>query len=416
MRQSITAIALALALATSHAGAQEGANQNVKVGLIMPLTGNAASAGQQSKAAVELAAEIVNEPHPGLGGLPLAEGAGLPNLKGAKLQIVIADNQGNPSVGQNQALRLITQEQVVAVQGAYQSSVTLAATAVAERYGIPWVVGDSVAANITQRGFKWIFRVTPIATDFAKNYMQFLGDLGKLGHPAKAIGIVYENTDYGTSIAGSLRDAAKQAGLPVTVDVSYNANTTDVSSQVLQLKEKRPEAIIFVSYTADTILYMRTLKNLDYRPPMIIGDDSGFSDPAFITTVGSIAQGAVNRSAWDKGKPGSATDRINEMFKAKTGYEFDDTSARNMQAMFVLADAVNRAGSTRPDAIRQALARTDLKPEQLMMGYRGVKFDSTGQNELAATYLIQLQGASYVAVWPEQSATAKLMYPFKGWE
>ena len=141
-----------------------------------------------------------------------------------------------------------------------------------------------------------------------------------------------------------------------------------------------------------------------------------FSDPAFIANVGKIAQGVLDRSAWEKGKPGSTTAKINDMFKAKTGYDLDDTSARNMQALFVLADAINRAGSTRPEAIQQALQQTDLKPEQLMMGYRGVKFDSTGQNALAATYLIQLQGTSYVVVWPERSATAKLIYPFEGWQ
>jgi branched-chain amino acid transport system substrate-binding protein len=104
------------------------------------------------------------------------------------------------------------------------------------------------------------------------------------------------------------------------------------------------------------------------------------------------------------------------MFKAKTGYDLDDTSARNMQSFLVLADAINRAGSTRPEAIQQALRQTDLKPDQLMMGYRGVKFDSTGQNQLASTYLMQLQGPHYVLVWPERSATATLIYPFKGWQ
>jgi branched-chain amino acid transport system substrate-binding protein len=94
----------------------------------------------------------------------------------------------------------------------------------------------------------------------------------------------------------------------------------------------------------------------------------------------------------------------------------DDTSARSMQAMFVLADAINRAGSTEPAKIQQALRDTDLKPEQLMMGFRGVKFDQTGQNVLAATYLIQLQGKSYVAVWPQQSATARLQWPMAGWK
>ena len=143
MRTLVTAAALVLTLASQVRG-----QESVKIGLIMPLTGNAASAGQQSKAAVELAAEIVNHAHPELAALPLAASAGLSNLKGAKLEIVTADSQGNPSVGQNQALRLITQEQVIAIEGAYQSSVTLASTAVAERYGIPWVIGDSVAANI----------------------------------------------------------------------------------------------------------------------------------------------------------------------------------------------------------------------------------------------------------------------------
>jgi branched-chain amino acid transport system substrate-binding protein len=398
---------LSLALA-APAGAQE----KIKIGALFPLSGNAASAGQQTKAAVELAVEIVNGLHPEVKGMP---GTGLPNLKGAKIELVIADHQGNPSTGQSQALRLIQQEKVAALIGAYHSSVAFAATQVAERYGVPWVVGDSVAANITNRGFKWIFRVTPVGSDFAKNYTEFLGDVKKAGQAVKTLGVVYENTDYGTSIADTLRKFIKESGFELIADIAYNANTTDVSSQVLQLKDKKPDAVIFVGYTADTILYFKTMKSLDYRPSIIIGDDAGFSDPAFIQNVGTIAQGALNRSSWDIGKPGSATSAINDIFKKKTGFDMDDTSGRNMQATFVLADAIDRAGSTKAEAIQAALQKTDLKPDRLMMGYRGVKFDDTGQNILAATYLIQLQGDKYVAVWPEQSATAKLLLPYKGW-
>ena len=412
LRGLITAATLMLAVTAGGARAQE----DVKIGLIMPLTGNSANAGQQAKSAVELAAEIINGRYPEFANLPLASSLGLPNLKGAKLKIITADNQGNPAIGQKQTARLITEEQVAALQGAYLSSVTLAGSAIAEQYGVPWMVGESVAVNITKRGFKWTFRVTPNASDYARSYMQFLSELKQTGHPINSIGIIYENTDYGTSVAASVRDAAREAHLPISADLPYSANTTDVTSQVLQLKDKKPDAVVFASYTSDIIRYMKALKNFDYRPPVIIGDDTGFSDPAFISNVGKIAQGVLDRSAWETGKPGSVTAKINDMFKARTGYELDDTSARNMQALFVLADAINRAGSTKPDAIQQALQETDLKPEQLMMGYRGVKFDSTGQNALAATYLIQLQGASYVVVWPETSATAKLIYPFKGWE
>ncbi len=128
-----------------------------------------------------------------------------------------------------------------------------------------------------------------------------------------------------------------------------------MSAQVLQLKEKQPDVVIFISYTSDSILYMKTMKNLDYMPPMVIGDDTGFSDPSFIPAVADIAQGVMNRSAWDIGKPGSTTYKINEMYKAKTGRDLDDTSGRNMQGFLVLADALNRAGSTEPEKIRDAL-------------------------------------------------------------
>jgi branched-chain amino acid transport system substrate-binding protein len=391
------------------------AAEDVKIGVIMPLSGNSASAGKADLAAIEVAAQIVNEGHPELKGLPIGTTPGLPKLGGAKLKLIAADHQGNPTEGQNQTLRMITQEHVVAMEGSYHSNVTFTATAVAERYGVPFVVGESVAANITSRGFKWVFRTTPIAGDFGNAYMEFLGDLKKAGHPAATLAIVHENTDYGTSVGEAVRDAAKAHGIDVVADIPYNANGADVSPQVLQLKEKDPDAIVFVSYTADAILYMKTMKSLGYKPKLVIADDAGFSDPAFIKAVGDISQGLVNRSAWDIGPKDSTTWRINEMYKAKTGQTLDDTSARGMQAMFVLADAINRAGSTEPQAIQKALQETDLKPEQLIMGYKGVKFDQTGQNTLASTYLIQLFGNDYVAVWPAKSAQHALEYPFKGW-
>jgi len=174
--------------------------------------------------------------------------------------------------------------------------------------------------------------------------------------------------------------------------------------------------VIFISYTADSILYVKTMKNLDYLPQMVLGDDSGFSDPSFVPAIADIGQGLMNRSAWDIGKPGTTTFKINEMYKAKTGRDLDDTSGRNMQAALAMADAINRAGSTDPAKLQAAFKATDLKPEQLMMGYRGVKYDETGQNILASTYLIQLKAKQYELVWPESAAQTKLEWPMKGWK
>jgi branched-chain amino acid transport system substrate-binding protein len=391
------------------------AAESVKIGVIYPLTGNAASAGQSAKDAVNLGVAIVNTAHPDLKALPLGATAGLPNLGGAKIELDEADHQGNPQVGQQQTLRLITQDHVVAMLGSYHSSVSLVATAVAERQGVPYLVADSVALNITGRGLKWTFRSGPIASDFAKAYAGFLTDMKSAGRKIDKIAIVNENTDYGTSVAASILEAAKAANINVAAQIPYNANSSDVSAQVIQLKTLQPDVVIFISYTADTILYFRTMKNLDYLPPIIIGDDAGFSDPTFIPNVGDLAQGAINRSAYDIGKPGSNSYIVDEMFRAKYGRDLDDTSARWMQGFLVLADAINRAGSTEPDKIQAALQATDLKPDQLMIGYNGVKFDPTGQNTLASTFLIQLQGKQYVSIRPTNLATDKLELPMKGW-
>jgi len=406
---ALAAGAIALSAGTASAA------DSVKIGVLMPLTGNAAAAGQASKAAIEVAADIVNNAHPELANVPLAATAGLPHLNGAKLELVFVDHQGNPSLAQQLATRLVTEDKVNALMGAYQSSCTFTATPVAERYGIPFMVGDSSALNITGRGFKYVFRSTPIATDYARTYMRFFADMKKEGKTINSIAILNENTDYGTSVGDAVEAEAKKNNVPVAIRIPYSASSTDVSAQVLQLKDKKPDVAIFISYTADSILYIKTLKNFDYKPPMVLGDDSGFSDPSFVPAIADIGQGLMNRSAWDIGKPGSTTYKINEMYKAKTGRDLDDTSGRNMQGFLALADAIDRAGSTDPDKIRDALSKTDLKPEQLMMGYQGIKYDDTGQNILASTYLIQLHGKKYELVWPENAAASQLQWPMGGW-
>ena len=407
----LSAAAMTLAVAASAAAE----DKVVKIGAIFPLSGNAASAGIHAKAAIEVALDIINNAHPELSALPLAKNAGLAGLGGAKVEVVFADNQGSPATGQNQALRLITEEKVVALVGAYQSGITLTASAIAERYGIPFLTPESVAANLTERGFKWFFRTTPIATDFVKVYNDFLADMKVAGAKTDSVALVHDNTEYGTSVTNTLSTGFKEKGLTV-LDVGYATNATDVQSQVLLLKEKNPDVVLMISYTSDAILFAKTMQAQDYKPPMLLADDAGYSDPSFLKAVGKISQGAFNRSSWSVGPPGSPTAIIADMYKKKSGDDMDDTAGRDMQGFLVLVDAIDRAGSTDAAKIQAALKATDLKPEQLMMGYRGVKFDDKGQNSLASAVIIQLQdGENYVAVWPKASAEKPPVMPYKAW-
>jgi branched-chain amino acid transport system substrate-binding protein len=406
--------ALAIAVVGSSAATAR-ADDTVTIGAIYRLTGGAAG-GNEARMAVEVAEDIVNQPHKGLESLPLGAGQGLPNLNGAKIAVSFADDLGNVSVAQSQALRLIGQERVAALIGAGGSPATLAATMVAERRGIPFLVPDAEAPNITGRGFKWVFRTTPLGGDFAKTYAQFLAELKQGGAKTDTVAVVAENTAYGTAETAALRDALNEAGFSQLVEIGYPADATDLSPQIAQLRDKHPDVAIFISGTADASVAMKTMKTLDYKPPLLIGDDSGFSDPAFLASVGNLAQGVIDRSVWAAGKPGGATAIVNDLYRAKSGRDLDDAGARVLQGFLVLADAINRAGSTDPAAIRQALQQTALEPKQLIVGYNGVKFDETGQNTLASTYLAQLQGKAYIPVWPGESADGKLVLPYKGWE
>jgi branched-chain amino acid transport system substrate-binding protein len=409
-RKTIAAILLAFGLASGAA-----AQQTVKIGAIYPLSGNAASAGNFSKAAIELAVDLINNGSPDLKELPLAEGKGLPGLGGAKLEVIFADNQGTPAAGQNQALRLITEEKVHALIGAYQSGITVTASAMAERHGIPFITPESVAANLTERGFKWFFRTTPVAGDFARAYATFLKEQNAAGQKTGSIAIVNENTEYGNSVASVIRDLFGKEGHNVTQVIPYSANTTDVQPQVLQLKEKNPDVVIFISYTSDAILYAKTMKDLNWKPSIMIADNAGFNDPSFVKTSGALVEGLVNRSSFAPGKAGSISAVVNELYKKKNNVDLDDASGRAMQGLFVMAEAINRAGSTEPGKIQAALRATDLKANQVVAAFNGVKFDEKGQNVLASSVVTQMQGGQYVPVWPKDRATGELKLPYKGW-
>src|ERR1700738_840125 len=187
-----------LAIVTGAASAK--AQQEVKIGVLDPLSGPTAQVGIDAVAAVKTAVEIVNEG----ADLPLtlAKNKGLPGLGGAKVSIVVVDHQGKPEVGQSETERLITQEKVHAVFGAYFSSVTAAASQAAERAGIPFVNADSSQPALTQRGLKYFFRTSPTDETFTKMMFDFLKDFAaKSGQKFQTASIFHEDTAFGTDSA-----------------------------------------------------------------------------------------------------------------------------------------------------------------------------------------------------------------------
>jgi branched-chain amino acid transport system substrate-binding protein len=408
----------ALACALLFAGATSAqAQQEVKIGVLYALSGPTAQIGTDAVAAVKTAAQIVNEgadlP------LPLAKGKGLPGLGGAKVTIVVVDHQGKPEVGLSETERLITQEKVHAVFGAYFSSVTAAASQAAERAGIPFVNAESSQPALTQRGLKYFFRTSPTDETFSELMFDFMKDLGdKTGQKFQSVAIFQEDTAFGTDSAKVQERLAKERGIKVLEKIVYKAQTTSLTSEVQRLKAANADVLLPSSYTSDAFLLLRTAKELDYNPKLIVAQNAGFTDPTFISTMGKDAEGSITRSPYNSDLEGRIPllSKINAIFKKHSGgRDLSDVPARVFTGFMTLLDALNRAGSTEPEKLRAALAATDIPADQLIVPYKGVKFDATGQNVLVRPILMQVQKGRYCTIYPFELAACEVLFPTPTW-
>lgn len=395
------------------------AQQEIKIGVLYPLTGPGAAVGAELRNALELAADVINNGAPGISELPFSAGKGLPNLKGAKIKLVFADHQANPQTGATEAERLITQEKVIALVGAYNSAVTATASQVAERAGIPFLNPESSSASLTQRNFKWFFRTTPHDDLFVHNAFDFLKELeARKGIKPGAIASLNENGLWGTETSKLQAKLAPEFKFNLVKQVSYPAKTTQLTSEVQTLKAANPNLVLQSSYTADAILSIKTYKELGFSPDMILANNAGFTDTDFIKTLGRDAEYIITREVWalDLASRNPLIKQVNDLFNARYKINFTGNSSRTFTGLMVMADAINRAASTDPEAIRKALAATDIPSNKLIMPWKGVKFDATGQNTLGQGILVQVVDGKYNTIWPFNMAARDVIWPMPNWD
>ncbi len=383
------------------------AQQEIRIGVVYPLTGPGASTGAELKNALELAADVINNGAKGIPNLPFSAGGGLPNLKGAKIKLVFGDHQGNPQVGASEAERLITQEKVVAVVGSYNSNVTQTASQVAQRYGIPFLNPESSSASLTQRGFKWFFRTTPHDDLFVHNFYEFFKDLeAKKGIKVKQLALFNENTQWGNETTKLETKLSQERGFNIVKAVSYPQKSTQLTSEVQLIKSGNPQVVMQSSYLGDAIMSMKTYKELGFSPDMILANNSGFTDTEFIKTLGKDAEYVITREVWslDLAKTNPLIKQVNDLMQARYKVNFTGNSSRTFTGLLTLADAINRAGSTEPEAIRKALTETNIDGKKTIMPWKGIKFDEMRQNQNATPVIQQFVNGTYRTVYPADVA------------
>ncbi len=417
MRKVLTVLAvfaMALALGVVPALAQQ---KVIKIGALYPLTGNLAATGMDCKRGADLAVEIINGKFDL--NLPMAKDEGIPNLGGAKIEIVYADTKGDPKNGLAEAERLITQEKVVALIGAYQSAVTKTASQASERLKVPFVCSDSSSPTLTERDFKYFFRVSPHDGTMARNQFEFLKDLEtQKGQKVKSVALIYENTEFGANVAKMQQQYAKEFGFDVVADIAYPANASDVTSEVGKLMSAKPDVIMHAAYITDAILFTKTFKEMNVMPKGFL-NMAGYIESDYLPTVKADGNFFYVRStfALDLAKKKPMVGQVADLYQKKYNIPMGENTARSFTAPFVLADAINRAKSTDPEALVKALEATNIPGDQIINPWKGVQFDpKSHQNVHASAMLVQIQDQNYYTVWPFDAASRDLVWPFPAWK
>lgn len=385
--------------------------QDIRVGAVYPFTGSLGALGNAAYAGAEVAVDIVNES----GG-----------VNGRKIVMVKADAP-TPAEATNETQRLLTQANVKIIIGSYSSSISLAASAVAERNQALWMEMGSMADTITGRNFRRTFRTSAttgqVAEDGVRFIVEAIAPALKVAPTALKVAIMHEESAFGTAVMDSAVKELARIGITPVVREPYNARLTDLSSLVLKLKSLNPDVIFATTYINDAILFMRQSKELGLRPKAFIGSGGTTSVSDFYKAIGNDALGIididgvgtdVNPNLLSPALRQEREDFI-KRYQAKTG-NFPPSTAVNayVSMMTLLRKALPKAGDD-PEKIREQLLALDEPIGSTINGW-GVKYGPNGQNTRALIGARQWQGAEPALVWPSNAATASLTrVPLPGW-
>jgi branched-chain amino acid transport system substrate-binding protein len=409
MKKSIVVIlGLMLLLGVAPVGT---AAEDIEVALLYPMTGPIAEAGARMKDVYEVAAEIINGSYD-IPGVPYAKTQGIPDKGGAKIVLKFYNTQGSPEVGKAEAERILQEKKAKLMIGAYQSGVTKPTSFVAERNKFPYLCAVSSSAELTERGLKYFFRLAPTDYHDSVLFFKFLDDMHQAGKPVKRIAMVYEKTEFGVHAKDEVkaRIAESKGAYEIVADVPYEFKSTDVNAEVLRIKASKPDVIIHASLFSEMTLFAKTYKSLGVPHGANLSFCGGFQNPQFASSLGNTVEGYMGSCTFAEDflekKPQLKI--INDMYKAKSGMNLDGLTMEAFTTLIVAADAFNRAKDLSPDAVRDALATTELEIETLPG--RGVKFDENGQNIWIESTMSQILKGDYKVVWPQEWSTTSVVW------
>jgi len=370
------------------------ADAPLKVGVLLPRSGVQAGIGQDCWRGVEIAPSLL-------------KGLGLPPL-----QIMGADTETKVEVARSRAEKLIANGAQLLI-GAFDSGQSTAIAQVAEQKGIPYVINIAAAPQITEQGYKFVFRNFPTAamilTDAFKNQLEVFNQVGAA--PKSAV-FMHVNDTFGSAMSGGIKKVMPHFKMPYKIaeEIAYDPAARDLSVEVAKAKASGADALLLVSRLNDAILITRELVKQRWSPMAILSMGPGWYEDQYLKTLGKLADGPLSFVPWyDPNKPLSK--KLEEALAKKyPGVNLNTNHVYTFEALLVAADAYKRAGSTDPKALADAIRKTHIT-DNVSPG-PGIMFNAKGQNDKLQDSAIQNRGGKLVTVAPKAASNAKVVWPY----
>lgn len=370
------------------------AQSPVKIGVILPTSGVLAVPGQASRRGVELGAKLIGA-------------AG-----GPAMEFLYVDTESKAENGRIAAERLI-QEGCSMLIGAWDSGTTISAAQVAEQAGVPLLVNIASAPQITEQGFTQVFRNFTPGTTLVFNAVQRIKELSDLtGIAPKTAVLMHVNDTFGQAVAGGVNALwdRLEVGIEIVDQISYDLRARDLSVEVAKAKSAGADLLMPVTRVNDAILIVREMVKQDFNPMGIIGPGSpGPYEKAFTDATGKFGDEYITCVPWYDPTNERTRDVIAAFAAEYPDQRFELNVGFSYEAVEIAADAVSRAASSDPAAIREALAATDLA-DHIMYG-GPIQFDEKGQNTNIGGAMLQNHNGEPVVIGPNEIAVADPIFP-----
>jgi len=378
----------------------------ILLGAAVSLTGKYTTAGNHTRKGYDLAVKMINE----RGGVRVAG-------KDYRLEVLYYDDESTPARGAQLAERLIRQDGVRFMLGPYSSGLTQAIAPVTERYQVPMVEGNGASRQLFNKGYRYLFAVLSTSEQYLQEAINLAAERAQAAgrDPASLkVAVATENDPFSQDVRDGVVDDAARYGMEVVIDDKLPRDLNDMTTTLLKVKALRPDVLLVSGHSKGAALLVRQAAELRATAPIVAISHCESAEVTDAARFGDAAEGILCTGQWAPTLSyrddlfGSAADYAT-LFEREYGYLPPYQAAESTAAVMVWADALQRAGSFETEAVREALAATDLRTF-----YGNIRFDATGKNIAKPMVLSQIQDGEYRVVAPTAWASHELRFPRPG--